>query len=114
MNEADFWLRLEGRICDELRGMDDKSLRRLWCDGIVPSQYRLNDEVPQITGYAWIVAGTSKDAQWDFVLFLPRSAPSRDAMEWASLLPPDGATDWLEIDQEAQKVRIHPMYVARA
>jgi hypothetical protein len=114
MNEEDFWVRLEGRVCDELRGMDDKSLRALWCDGIVPRQYLLNDDVPQITGYAWIVTGTSNDAQWEFVLFLPHSAPSQDAMEWAPLLPPDGATEWLEIDQQAKILRIHTTDVARA
>jgi hypothetical protein len=100
MNEEDFWVQLERRICDELSGMDDRSLRALWCDGLVPRQYLLNDEVPRITGYAWIVTGTSSDAQWDLELFLPRSPPSQDAMEWASLIPPDGATEWLEIDQQ--------------
>jgi hypothetical protein len=110
VNEDDFWVRLEGRICDELAGMEEKSLRRLWCDGVVPQQYRLNDEVPQIAGHAWIVSGTSSDAQWEFVLFLPRAASSREAMDWASLLPPTGATEWLEIDQQAMKVRIHPTY----
>lgn len=112
MDEEAFWVQLEGRVCDELSGMDDKTLRRFWCDGIVPEQYLLRDEVPRITGYAWIVTGTSNDARWDFALLLHRVGVSRDAMEWASLLPPAGATEWLEIDQQARTIRIHPSYVA--
>jgi hypothetical protein len=114
MNEEDFGVRLEGRLCDELSRMDDKALRRLWCDGLVPRRYLLDDEVPRITGYAWIVTGTSNDAQWDFVLFVSGPAPAQDAMEWSSLLPPDGATEWLEVDHHAKAIRIHPTYVARA
>jgi hypothetical protein len=114
MTEEDFWTRLEYRVCAELAGMDDKALRRLWCDGIVPRQYLVDVEVPQIIGYAWIVTGTSNDAQWDFVFFLPGPTHSRETIAWAALLPPDGATEWLEIDQQAKTLRVHPTYVARA
>lgn len=114
MNQAEYWARLEYRLCDELAGMEDKQLRALWCDGIVPQQFLLEEDVPRVVGYAWMATGSRKQDQWEFVLFLPHPVASEEAVEWSSLLPPDGATDWLEIDLQARAVRIHPTYVARA
>jgi hypothetical protein len=107
----DYWGRLEYRLCDELQGMDDKELRALWCDGVVPRQYLLDDEVPRIVGYAWIMKGTREGGQWDFVLFLPHAVRSQAEIPWASLLPPDGASEWLEIDPKEQTLRIHPTWI---
>ena len=42
MTEADYWLRLEFRVCRELAGMEDKALRSLWCDGFIPEVYWLD------------------------------------------------------------------------
>ena len=114
MNEEDFWARLEYRICDELARMGEKRPRALWCDGIVPRQFLVEEAVPRIIGYAWMATGSREQDQWDFVLFLPGPVPSQDALEWSSLLPPDGATDWLEIDQPAKTIQIHPTYLAPA
>ncbi|GIJ34539.1 hypothetical protein [Micromonospora sediminimaris] len=35
MDEQDFWVRLEFRICAEFRGFEDRHLRWYWCDGLV-------------------------------------------------------------------------------
>jgi hypothetical protein len=113
MIEDDFWRALEYRICDELKEMDDRRLRALWCDGLVPQQYLLTVDVPQITGYAWMGDGPRKQYKWALVLFLPGPMRSREALDWSSLLPPNSATEWLEIDQAAETLRIHPTYVGR-
>ena len=38
MNEADYWVSLEFRVCREFAGMPEKLLRGLWCDGFVPDR----------------------------------------------------------------------------
>ena len=37
--------------------MEEKHLRGLWCDGIVPEHYSLEEDSPGIAGYAWMGAG---------------------------------------------------------
>jgi hypothetical protein len=127
MDEAEFWKRLEFRLCDELGGMDAKEFRRLWCDGLVAQQYLLEEDVPRIVGYAWMMTDSRGGSQYDFVLFLPRHS-SREALDWSSLLPPNNATEWLEIELPVSNggrpgrrhkkprgtISIHPTYVARA
>jgi hypothetical protein len=114
MDEADYWTRLEYRVCDELAGMDDKALRGLWCDGFVAEQFLLDVEPARVVGYAWMGTAPRKQERWTFVLFLPHLARSREDLAWSSLLPPEGATEWLEIEREAKELRIHPTFVARA
>jgi hypothetical protein len=107
VNEADFWLHLEYRICREFAGMANRSLRFLWCDGLVPARYHLNDSDPRITGTAWICNGPKQD-EWEFALFLPHPVASHDEIDWSALLPPENVTRWLALDPPGKHVQIEP------
>ncbi|AMV29151.1 hypothetical protein VT84_32450 [Gemmata sp. SH-PL17] len=107
MNEADFWLRLEFRLCSEFAGMADRHLRYLWCDGFGPERYHLGDFEPRITGHVWICNGDKQD-KWEFTLFLPHPIGSRDEIDWASLLPPGNVTRWLAFDSRGKRIQIEP------
>ena len=91
MDEADYWRSLEYRVSREFAGMPENHLRYLWCDGFISEQYLLDDPAPHITGRVWICSDLRQDA-WQFKLFLPPLANSRDAIDWASLLPPENVT----------------------
>ena len=39
MEEDDYRMRLEFRICAEFRGFDDLQLRGNWCDGLVAEEF---------------------------------------------------------------------------
>jgi len=47
---ANFWLRLERRICAEFEGFDDRQLRWYWCDGLIAEEYDLLCEINQARG----------------------------------------------------------------
>jgi hypothetical protein len=107
MDESDYWLSLEFRICREFAGMSDNHLRFLWCDGFTPQRYLLDDPTPRITGRAWICNGQRQD-EWDFTLFLPHPVDSPDKIDWASLLPSENVTRWLAVDQRGKRIQIEP------
>jgi hypothetical protein len=108
MTEADYWPRLEFRVCRELAGMEDKALRFLWCDGFIPEQYLLDDPTPRITGRAWIGTGPRRQEQWEFTLFLSDVARTDEDISWSTLLPPDVVTGWLGVDLDGRQIRITP------
>ncbi len=66
MSEAEFWVTLEYRLCDELAGMPERGLPYLWCDGFIPDRYLLDENPPRVTGKVWICNGR-RQAEWDFV-----------------------------------------------
>jgi hypothetical protein len=105
--EADYWVRLAFRICREFAGMSDRHLQYLWCDGITPEEYLLDDPAPRITGRAWICNGPKQD-EWNFTLFLPHPVDSREEINWASLLPPENVTRWLALDR-GRCIQIDPL-----
>jgi hypothetical protein len=107
VDEADYWVSLEYRVCREFAGMKDKDLRHLWCDGFIPEQYLLHSSEPRITGRAWICNGTRQD-QCQFTLFLPHPVRSRDEIDWASMLPPENRTRWLALDATGKRIQIEP------
>jgi hypothetical protein len=107
MKEGDYWVRLEGRVDREFAGMADRHLQYLWCDGFIPVDYLVDDPTPRITGWTWICNGPMQE-EWEFTLFLPRSVRSRDAIDWASLLPPENVTRWLALDHRRRRVEIEP------
>jgi hypothetical protein len=107
MVEAGYWATLEYRVCRELAGMPDRQLQSLWCDGFIPDQYLLDDNKPRVIGRAWICKGRQQD-EWEFTLILPRSVGSRDAIDWASLLPPENVTHWLYLDRKGKRIEIEP------
>jgi|SRR5580704_7277435 hypothetical protein len=105
--EWDYWMDLEFRICSELRGMRENHLRFLWCDGIHPEEYLLDEPSPRITGRAWICNGDRQD-KWSFRLFLNKSVGSMSEIDWPSLLPPKDVTRWLAVDVAAKEIQIDP------
>jgi hypothetical protein len=107
VSEDDFWPALEYRVSREFGGIPDNQLRCLWCDGFIPSYYRLGEPDPRIEGRAWICRG-SEQAEWEFTLFLPRPIGSREGIPWASLLPPENVTRWLALDRVGKRIQIEP------
>ena len=91
MDEAEYWVRLEYRVCREFTGMRERRLQYLWCDGFIPGEYLLDDPRPRITGRAWICNGP-RQAEWEFTLLLPRPFHSREDIDWGLLLPADSVT----------------------
>jgi hypothetical protein len=106
MTESRFWGDLEFRICGEFEGLQDRSLRYLWCDGISPEAYVLQDSEPRITGRAWI--GSSGQEVWQFTLFLPKCYTSRDEIDWVPLIPPNNVTCWVAVDVNRRRIEIEP------
>jgi hypothetical protein len=107
MNEAEFWPRLEFRLCREFSGLSERRHQYLWCDGFAPTQYLPDDPQPRIIGKAWICNGP-RQTEWDFTLLLPRTFGSRDEIDWASLLPPEKETRWMAFDEARRYIDIEP------
>jgi hypothetical protein len=107
MDERDFWVRLELRICAEFRGFEDKHLRWYWCDGLVVEEYDLLGEEPCIRGRAW--CGPSGQESWRFVLLVDPATRSRDEINWSALLPDDRITGWLSPDPQDKTLVVDPL-----
>lgn len=107
MNESDYWLRLEYRLCSEFEGLLENHLRFLWCDGFTPQQYLVDDPLPRVTGLVWICNGQIQD-EWEFTLLLPHPVGAPSEIEWSSLLPADSVTRWLAVDPIGKRVEIEP------
>ncbi|MBE1488744.1 hypothetical protein [Plantactinospora soyae] len=106
MDEADYWLRLERRLCREFAGLDDARLRHHWCDGLVAGEFDLDAARPCVRGRAW--CGRTGQEDWTFVLLLGRAVASRQDIDWAALLPDENATGWLTPDPRERTMRIDP------
>jgi hypothetical protein len=109
VTERDYWQRLEFRLCRELEGMEENSLRFLWCDGFIPQQYLVDDPDPRITGLAWICNGP-RQARWEFTLLLDHTVSTREDIQWDLLLPPDEVTGWLAVDLDGHRIRLTPSH----
>jgi hypothetical protein len=107
MGERDFWVSLEFRLCREFAGLPDRRYRYLWCDGFLPREYRVDDTRPRVSGTAWICNGPAQD-EWKFALLLPSPVGSREEIDWASLLPPEGVTRWMAFDEGRRYIEIEP------
>lgn len=107
MDERDYWVSLEYRLCREFAGMPERHLQYLWCDGFLPQRYLVDDSVPRITGRVWICEDRWQE-DWEVTLFLPHPVASREAIEWAPLLPPETVTRWLAIDPTNKRIQIEP------
>jgi hypothetical protein len=106
MEEQDFWVRLEFRICAEFAGFPDKQLRANWCDGLVAEDYDLSAAEPCIRGRAW--CGPSGQEPWRFTLILDPRTGTPAEIDWPALLPGDGLTGWLTPDPQARTMTIDP------
>jgi hypothetical protein len=102
-----FWVHLEFRLCHEFSGLSERRYRYFWCDGIDPEQYVLNGPSPRVIGTACICNG-QQQALWEFALLLPRPSPSRELIDWASLLPADDVTRWMSFDENKRYIEIDP------
>jgi hypothetical protein len=107
VNERDYWLSLDFRVCHELAGMPDNHYRFLWCDGFIPEQYFLDGPSPRVTGRVWICNG-SRQEEWFFTLILNHAFSSTQKIEWQELLPPEHDTRWLAIDLSGKRIEIEP------
>ena len=105
MNENEYWISLEYRVCHEFAGMPEIHLRNLWCDGFIPDQYSLEGASPCVTGRVWICNGP-KQEQWQFTLFMNHLVTSELHVDWSSLLPPRNKTNWLLVDLTHRSIRI--------
>ena len=110
--EHEFWVRLERRICAEFRGSADKHLRYYWCDGLVPEAYDFTPPQPRVTGLAWC-GGTGRQ-RWQFTLLLAPGTPSREAIDWAALVPADGLTGWFTPSVGPKTMTIDPLHGHRS
>jgi hypothetical protein len=107
MDERTYWTALEFRLCAEFNGLPERRLQYWWCDGLEPGQYLLDSSPPQITGGAWICNGPKQDI-WRFILFLDKSYGSREEIDWSSILPPQGVTSWIAIDESNKVLQMEP------
>ncbi len=109
MDESVFWGHLEYRVCAEIDGFRERSLRRYWCDGFLATQYFLeDDQAPRIIGLAWMGVGPRYQEEWRFTLLLDRRFESRESVAWSELLPPPNVTRWLTLDPVRKQLVIEP------
>jgi hypothetical protein len=109
LDESEFWLRLEYRVCEEISGLKQKEHRRFWCDGFLPSWYDLAEPSPQISGRVWMgIGGGTAQEEWEFVLLLRGPIESRETISWSALLPAADRTRWLSMDVVAKRLIIEP------
>jgi hypothetical protein len=92
MDEADFWVHLEYRVCREIEGLRQPRLRCFWCDGFIPVRYDLDEPSPRVVGRVWMGAGPREQQVWEFVLLLRVPVESRETFVWSALLPTLDAT----------------------
>lgn len=104
MKEDDFWDNLEFRICRELRGMEDKALRNIWCDGLRRDFIQPQKEVNKIEGTIWI--GRDGQTEMRFTMSLPKNVLTIKDINWSNLLPSEKMTEWLAIDVKSKRVTI--------
>ncbi len=107
MIEREFWTSLEFQICREFAKLPDRRHRHLWCDGLDPRAFLLDDAAPRITGIAWICGGPAM-GEWQFALLLPSPCASRQGIDWSVLLPPEGTTRWMSFDEGRRYLEIEP------
>lgn len=112
VTESDYWPSLEYRLCREFAGLADRHLQYFWCDGFIPSEYRLESQRPVIIGRVWICNGP-KQMEWEFTLLLPAQFTSLGQIDWASLLPAENMTRWLSIDLIGKRIAIEPAVAVR-
>ena len=107
IDEADYWVSLEYRICREFEGFADERLRRMGCDGLDPEEYDLDAPEPCIRGRAW--CGYSGQELWKFTLILAPTMRSRADLDWAALHPDEDLTGWLSPHPGEKRMTIDPL-----
>jgi hypothetical protein len=87
--------------------MPDRHMQYMWCDGLIPGQFLLEDPTPRIVGTAWLCNGPRQE-EWEFALFLPSAVASREEIDWPALLPNEDVTRWLAFDPQGKRIEIEP------
>jgi len=108
MDESDFWVHLEHRVCQEIDGLRRPGLRRFWCDGFIPVEYVLDEPSPRIVGRVWMGVGPREEQEWEFVLLMCVPVQSRETIVWSVLLPMPNVTRWLTADPIGKRLVIEP------
>lgn len=108
MDEREYWLRLEYRVCRELDGLRHTEARPYWCDGFEPSRYVLDGRQPRVIGHVWMGIGPRFQERWGYTLLLDRPVRSAEEIDWSVLLPPEDVTRWLTVDPGRKVVVIEP------
>jgi hypothetical protein len=90
VDEEDFWVRLEYRICAEFRGFGDRELRKNWCDGMDAEEYELRPPRPDIYGRSWCDPDGQEPC--GFTLLIGQEVRSHEEIDWSVLLPADRLT----------------------
>ena len=110
LDESDFWVNLEFRVCAELAGLRDRRFRSLWCDGFLPDTVVTDADAhaTRIVGRVWMGYHNGHQEPWDFSLRLGPAGIDRRSVDWSVLLPADDVTGWLFIDVVEQTMRINP------
>lgn len=107
MDEAEFWSKLEYRVCREIDGLRSDEFQDHWCDGFIPKTFDAGGKPACIRGRVWIGIGGRHQEAWAFCLVIG-DVPSREAVDWAALLPDDDLTGWLALDAERRLMEIKP------
>ena len=108
MDESEFWVHLEYRVCQEIAGLTRPDFRRFWCDGFIPERYHLDEPTPRIAGRVWMGVGPREQQAWEFALLLRGRIEVREAIEWSALLPPPNVTRWLSVDPVGKRLVVEP------
>jgi hypothetical protein len=105
MDEGEFWIRLEYRVCREMDGIPEYRRVHIWCDGFIPEEYALDRTPAYIAGLVWIGLGDLQE-KWRFKLTSPLSFTSRDSVLWSELLPAEDLTKWLAAYPQEKRLDI--------
>jgi hypothetical protein len=106
VEEREFWVHLEYRICAEFAGFADSQRRSCWCDGLIPEEYDLAGTEPRISGV--VFCGQSGQERCRFTLVVAQEAASPRQIDWSALLPSDRLTGWLTPDHQNKTLRSRP------
>jgi hypothetical protein len=103
VTEAEFFSRLEFRLCGEFAAVRPPDAPGLWCDGLIPKRWQLDANPSTISGAAYVGGLPGHDPigyqeKWGFVLNLCEQAALRESITWDSLLPSNEVGGWVVID----------------
>jgi hypothetical protein len=108
VSEKEFFRHLEMRVCTELSGMRDDTLRGLWCDGFIPDDFSVVDDRCRVTGLVWIAYSRKTQECWRFALLLGNETVVRDQVQWETMMPGENVTGWLSLDFKTKFMKIDP------
>lgn len=109
VTKQEYFDALESRVCGELAGMRDITLRGVWCDGFLPDpEVQISRRHRRIAGKVWIGFGGSRQELWGFHLLLGGMVKDPQQIDWPALLPPDEVTGWLSMYFESKLMTLRP------